>query len=225
MSRVAVVTGGTRGIGAAISKALKAAGCRVAATYHTNDEAAAKFKAETGIHVYKWNVTNYDDCVVESCLQAHHAAHFEIPTKQTTDELRLIFDDMEGAVFDPIAERNRSAHPDALPLGGGDFVADLLARDLALELGEGQQHVRKDRPAPCRTARPRDDCRSRTWSATAGSLAHGLLDIGSSLLKMPQIVFPWRQREAPTRAGLNATPTVPVGPPPLRQRITATGIV
>ena len=47
MARVAVVTGGTRGIGAAVSKALKAAGCVVAATYHANDEAAAKFKAET----------------------------------------------------------------------------------------------------------------------------------------------------------------------------------
>ena len=56
MARVAVVTGGTRGIGAAVSKALKAAGYKVAATYHANDEAAAKFKAETGVHVYKWNV-------------------------------------------------------------------------------------------------------------------------------------------------------------------------
>ena len=63
MARVAVVTGGTRGIGAAVSKALKAAGCQVAATYHANDEAAAKFKAETGVHVYKWNVANYDECV------------------------------------------------------------------------------------------------------------------------------------------------------------------
>ena len=63
MARVAVVTGGTRGIGAAISKGLKAAGYQVAATYHSNDEAAAKFKAETGVHVYKWNVTNYEDCV------------------------------------------------------------------------------------------------------------------------------------------------------------------
>ena len=63
MSRVAVVTGGTRGIGAAISKALKAAGCQVAATYHANDEAADKFKAETGVHVYKWNVSIYDECV------------------------------------------------------------------------------------------------------------------------------------------------------------------
>ena len=63
MARVAVVTGGTRGIGAAVSKALKAAGCQVAATYHSNDDAAAKFKAETGVHVYKWNVAKYDECV------------------------------------------------------------------------------------------------------------------------------------------------------------------
>ena len=51
MARVALVTGGTRGIGAAISKALKAAGYGVAANYAGNDEAAAKFKAETGIPV------------------------------------------------------------------------------------------------------------------------------------------------------------------------------
>jgi acetoacetyl-CoA reductase len=63
MARVAVVTGGTRGIGAAISKALKGAGCAVAATYNSNEEAAAKFKAETGVHVYKWNVGKYEDCV------------------------------------------------------------------------------------------------------------------------------------------------------------------
>src|SRR5437764_589961 len=50
MARVAVVTGGTRGIGAAISKALKAAGYKVAATYAGNEEAAQKFKVETGIN-------------------------------------------------------------------------------------------------------------------------------------------------------------------------------
>jgi acetoacetyl-CoA reductase len=63
MGRVAVVTGGTRGIGAAISKALKAGGYKVAANYAGNDEAAAAFKAETGIPVYKWDVSNYDACV------------------------------------------------------------------------------------------------------------------------------------------------------------------
>jgi acetoacetyl-CoA reductase len=62
MARVALVTGGTRGIGAAISKALKAAGYAVAASYAGNDEAANKFKSETGIPVFKWDVGDYDAC-------------------------------------------------------------------------------------------------------------------------------------------------------------------
>jgi len=62
MSRTAVVTGGTRGIGAAISIALKEAGFNVAANYGGNDEAAAKFKDETGIPVFKWSVADYDAC-------------------------------------------------------------------------------------------------------------------------------------------------------------------
>ncbi|PKQ12718.1 MAG: beta-ketoacyl-ACP reductase [Alphaproteobacteria bacterium HGW-Alphaproteobacteria-1] len=61
MARTALVTGGSRGIGAAISKALKAAGHNVAATYAGNDEAAAKFTEETGIKTYKWNVADYDE--------------------------------------------------------------------------------------------------------------------------------------------------------------------
>jgi acetoacetyl-CoA reductase len=63
MARVALVTGGTRGIGAAISKALKSAGYKVAASYAGNDEAAQKFKGETGISVFKWDVSNYEACV------------------------------------------------------------------------------------------------------------------------------------------------------------------
>jgi acetoacetyl-CoA reductase len=62
MPRVAVVTGGTRGIGAAISKALSGAGYKVAANYGGNDEAAQKFKAEIGIAVYKWDVSSFDAC-------------------------------------------------------------------------------------------------------------------------------------------------------------------
>src|SRR6266849_8649808 len=62
MARVALVTGGTRGIGAAISKALKAAGYKVAANYGGNDEAAQKFKTETGIPVFKWDVSSFDAC-------------------------------------------------------------------------------------------------------------------------------------------------------------------
>jgi acetoacetyl-CoA reductase len=60
MGRVALVTGGSRGIGEAISKALKAAGCTVAATYAGNDEKAKAFTDETGIKTYKWNVADYE---------------------------------------------------------------------------------------------------------------------------------------------------------------------
>jgi acetoacetyl-CoA reductase len=57
-----LVTGGTRGIGAAIAKGLKSAGYKVAANYGGNDEAAQKFKAETGVPVYKWDVSSYEAC-------------------------------------------------------------------------------------------------------------------------------------------------------------------
>ena len=73
MSKVALVTGGSRGIGAAISVALKAAGYTVAANYAGNDEAAAKFTAETGIPTYKWSVTDYDACAAGAA--AVEAAH------------------------------------------------------------------------------------------------------------------------------------------------------
>ena len=61
MERVALVTGGSRGIGAAISVALKNEGYKVAATYAGNDEAASKFSDETGINTYKWNVASYQE--------------------------------------------------------------------------------------------------------------------------------------------------------------------
>ena len=67
MSRIAVVTGGTRGIGAAIAKALKEAGHTVAATYQGNEEAAHKFMAETGITCFKFNVG--DEASVEEGIK------------------------------------------------------------------------------------------------------------------------------------------------------------
>lgn len=63
MNRVAIVTGGTRGIGAAISVALKSAGYNVAANYASRDEVAQNFSKEHGIPVYKWDIGNYEACV------------------------------------------------------------------------------------------------------------------------------------------------------------------
>jgi len=63
MDKVAVVTGGTRGIGHAISVELKSGGYRVAAIYGGNDAAAHKFQAETNIPIFKWDVGDYDACV------------------------------------------------------------------------------------------------------------------------------------------------------------------
>lgn len=60
MGRVALVTGGSRGIGAAIAIALKNAGYSVAASYAGNDDAAKSFTAETGIKTYKWDVADYE---------------------------------------------------------------------------------------------------------------------------------------------------------------------
>ena len=63
MERVALVTGGSRGIGAAISVALKNEGYKVAATYAGNNEAASNFTTETGIKTYKWDVSSYEESV------------------------------------------------------------------------------------------------------------------------------------------------------------------
>ena len=62
MPRIALVTGGSRGIGAAISKALHKAGYAVAATYAGNDDAATAFTKDTGIKTYKWDVSDYAAC-------------------------------------------------------------------------------------------------------------------------------------------------------------------
>jgi acetoacetyl-CoA reductase len=73
MARLAIVTGGTRGIGAAISKALKAEGHTVIANYAGNDEAAQRFGKETGIATIKWDVSSYEACAgqLETIAKEH----------------------------------------------------------------------------------------------------------------------------------------------------------
>ena len=83
MARVALVTGGTRGIGHAISIALKNAGYRVAANYAGNDAAAQQFQVETGIPVFKWNVGDFDACAA-GCRAGREGARPRSTCSSTT---------------------------------------------------------------------------------------------------------------------------------------------
>ena len=62
MTKIAIVTGGTRGIGASISKKLKSSNFEVIANYASNDDAARSFSKENNIEVIKWDVGNFDEC-------------------------------------------------------------------------------------------------------------------------------------------------------------------
>src|SRR5277367_4654523 len=79
--------------------------------------------------------------LIKDGLELHDAAGLEIALEEIANKFGMLFDDIQRPVLDPIAERNDAAHPNALLLRGRDLVAYPLARDLALELGEGQEGV------------------------------------------------------------------------------------
>jgi len=111
MARVALVTGGTRGIGAAIARALQAAGHKVAANYGGNDEAAKAFSDETGIPVYKWDVSSFDECQQGIARVEAELGPIDILVnnagitrdglfhKMTADQWRTVVDMNLGSVF------------------------------------------------------------------------------------------------------------------------------
>jgi acetoacetyl-CoA reductase len=122
MGRVALVTGGTRGIGGAASKALQDAGYKVAANYAGNDEAAGKFKAETGIAAFKWDVSSFDACAagikaveaalgpVEVLVNNAGITRDAMLHKMTLDQWRAVIDTNLNSLFNmcrPVIEGMR----------------------------------------------------------------------------------------------------------------------
>jgi len=122
VARVALVTGGTRGIGAAIAKGLKEAGYTVAANYGGNDEAANAFKGETGIPVYKWDVSDFDACAagiakveadlgpIEVLVNNAGITRDTMLHKMTVEQWKAVIDTNLGSLFNmcrPVIEGMR----------------------------------------------------------------------------------------------------------------------
>lgn len=130
MSRTAIVTGGTRGIGAAISMALKDKGYQVAAIYAGNNERAQKFTEETGISAFKCNVSDFDTCQktvkqvtdtlgpVEILVNNAGITRDSTMKKQTRDQWQEVIDTNLGGVFN----MSKAVWPAMLDRGFGRIV-------------------------------------------------------------------------------------------------------
>ena len=147
MARTALVTGGSRGIGAAISKALKDAGYPVAATYAGNDEAATSFTEETGIKTYKWNVGSDEDSAAGIAKVEEELGPIDIVVANagiTRDAISLMTDwagpdgvPVPMRIFDTAGMRKKAkvqAKPEKLSVSDG-LRAVNLAEVLALLAG------------------------------------------------------------------------------------------
>ena len=110
MGRVALVTGGTRGIGAAISTALKEAGFRVAANYGRNDEAAEAFRAETGILVYRWDVSDFEACEAGVTQVRKELGEIDVLVNNASIVgKRVTLDELDVATWDDVLKVNTSS--------------------------------------------------------------------------------------------------------------------
>ena len=73
---------------------------------------------------------------IESLFEANDASRFQIAPEDGAHDRCMVLDDVQGAILDPVAQRNHAAHPHPLLLRSGDLVSDPLPCDLPLELGE-----------------------------------------------------------------------------------------
>ncbi len=109
MSRVAVVTGGTRGIGRAISVGLKNAGFNVVATYNANDEAAQRFVAETGICIQKFDVSQFKECEKAVQIIAKEVGPIEVLVNNAGITRDAMLHKMEREQWHEVIETNLSS--------------------------------------------------------------------------------------------------------------------
>ena len=125
MARVAVVTGGTRGIGEAISVGLKDAGYKVAAVYAGNDEKAREFTERTGIAAFKWDVSNF-----EACKEGLAKVAAELGALEGTPRVWVVFSHTPGGehnAFLPHLARRRTAVDGAQSDGAVAILFELPA--------------------------------------------------------------------------------------------------
>lgn len=108
MARAALVTGGTRGIGEAISIELKNKGYHVAANYAGNDEAAEKFHGATGISVYKWSVADFDACVASIARVEEEIGPVDVLVNNAGITRDGMFHRMDKAAWEAVIATNLS---------------------------------------------------------------------------------------------------------------------
>ncbi len=139
MSKVALVTGGTRGIGAAISVCLKEAGFTVAASYAGNDEAAAKFKEATGIHVYKWDVGNFDACAKGVANVVKELGAVEILVNNAGITRDTGFGRMTKDMWDAVIDTNLTSNFNMCKAVFDDMKANKYGRIICISSINGQK--------------------------------------------------------------------------------------
>ena len=130
MGRLALITGGTRGIGAAIARALQAAGHPVVVNYHADDEGAAAFTAESGIPALKWDVADGDACraSVAAIEAAHGAVAILVNNAGTVSDAKFenMTDDQWQRVvrvnLDSVFYMSQAVYPGMIERGWGRIV-------------------------------------------------------------------------------------------------------